>query len=65
MKDTALARAGFLYTGEGEKVMCPWCGVVLTEWEVFDDPHIEHRKWSPQCKFIDMVYPSTDNGIFN
>ena len=38
-----ISRAGFLYTGEGDKVICPWCRIHLIEWESYDIPMDEHR----------------------
>ena len=52
-----LSRAGFLYTGEGDKVICPWCRIHLIEWESFDIPIDEHRRHSPYCDFIKMLFP--------
>ena len=52
-----LCRAGFLYTGEGDKVLCPWCKLMLIEWEVYDLPFEEHRRHSPYCSYLDMVMP--------
>ena len=58
MKAEDLAKAGFVYTGEGEKVSCPWCNIVLTDWDPFDEAFLEHRRHSPQCDFILMLFPS-------
>ena len=44
IKAEQLTRAGFLYTGEGDKVSCPWCRIQLTEWETYDVPIEEHRR---------------------
>ena len=52
-----LSRAGFLYTGEGDKVTCPWCRIHLIEWESYDVPIDEHRRHSPFCDFIKMLFP--------
>ena len=29
-------KAGFYYSSEGDKVICPWCNINLTEWESYD-----------------------------
>ena len=50
-------RAGFLYTGEGDKVTCPWCRIQLTEWDTYDVPIEEHRRHSPYSDFIKMLFP--------
>ena len=39
----SIARGGFIYTGRGDKVYCPWCQISLVEWETFDIPMDEHR----------------------
>ena len=57
IKADQLTRAGFLYTGEGDKVTCPWCRILLTEWETYDVPIEEHRRHSPYCDFIKMLFP--------
>ena len=51
------ARGGFIYTGRGDKVYCPWCQISLVEWETFDIHMDEHRRHSPNCEFILMLYP--------
>ena len=52
-----IARGGFIYTGRGDKVYCPWCQISLVEWETFDIPMDEHRRHSPNCEFILLLYP--------
>ena len=53
----AIARAGFIYSGHGDKVICPWCKIKLIDWECFDIPMDEHRKHSPNCQFMLMLFP--------
>ena len=50
-----LAKAGFYYTGEIDKVACFACSVILSEWERTDDPWVEHFKWSKNCSFLKMM----------
>ena len=50
-----LAKAGFYYTGEIDKVICFACGATLREWERTDDPWTEHYKWSKTCVFLKMT----------
>ena len=50
-------KAGFYYSGEGDKVICPWCNLNLTEWETYDIPMEEHQKHSPYCAFVLMLNP--------
>ena len=52
-----IARGGFIYTGRGDKVYCPWCQISIVEWEIFDIPMHEHRRHSPNCEFILLLYP--------
>ncbi|NWX76124.1 BIRC1 protein, partial [Alca torda] len=44
---TALAKAGFFYTGGGDKVQCFNCARCLQHWEEGEDPMEEHAKWFP------------------
>ncbi|NWX18272.1 XIAP ligase, partial [Aegotheles bennettii] len=47
-----LARAGFVYTGEGDKVKCFSCHVTIEGWAPGDSAAESHKKLSPNCKFI-------------
>ncbi|XP_032878241.1 baculoviral IAP repeat-containing protein 3-like [Amblyraja radiata] len=47
-----LAKAGFHYTGEDDKVVCFVCGGRLSNWEPGDRATIEHRRHFPSCPFI-------------
>ena len=38
VKGYDIAAAGFVYSGHGDKVICPWCQVALIEWETTDKP---------------------------
>ncbi|KAM6056718.1 E3 ubiquitin-protein ligase XIAP isoform 1-T1 [Theristicus caerulescens] len=49
---SALARAGFVYTGEGDKVKCFSCHTVIEGWAPGDSAVERHKKLSPNCKFI-------------
>jgi hypothetical protein len=51
----AMAKAGFIYTGESDVVRCFGCSIRLSQWEKTDDPWVEHLKWSPECSFLKMV----------
>ncbi|NXI89963.1 BIRC1 protein, partial [Psophia crepitans] len=44
---TALAKAGFFYTGEGDRVQCFNCAGCLQNWEEGEDPMKKHAKWFP------------------
>ena len=50
-------KAGFYYSDEGDKVICPWCNLNLTEWESYDIPMEEHQKHSPYYAFVLMLNP--------
>jgi hypothetical protein len=45
-----LSECGFLYTGDGDAVMCFKCGITLRSWEKIDDPKIEHDKHATKKK---------------
>lgn len=44
-----LACAGFYYINRSDQVKCAWCQRVIGEWEISDDPVMEHLKFSPAC----------------
>lgn len=48
-----LAKAGFYYTGPGDRVACFACGGKLSNWEPNDDPLSEHRRHFPHCPFLE------------
>ena len=63
-----LARNGFYYLGEGDRVQCVFCNVVLSSWEKGDNVITEHRRHSKNCLFVlgkkttNIPYsPSTDS----
>ena len=47
-----LARAGFFFLLDRDRVQCVFCRVIIGEWEEGDDPEIEHRHHSTRCPFI-------------
>ena len=49
-----LVEAGFVCTGDGDKVFCFACGIQLSNWEPWDTAWGEHKRWSPGCKFLKM-----------
>ena len=51
----ALAKAGFVYTGKGDKVACYRCGVPILDWERTDNVWNEHNRWSPSCEYLKMI----------
>ena len=50
-----LARAGFYYTGQYDKVTCFCCNLTVHAWEQNDDPWKEHERLSPSCMYIKMI----------
>ncbi|NXX89787.1 XIAP ligase, partial [Centropus bengalensis] len=49
---SALAQAGFVYTGEGDKVKCFSCRRTIDGWAPGDSAVERHKQLSPDCKFI-------------
>ncbi|XP_055509876.1 baculoviral IAP repeat-containing protein 3-like [Leucoraja erinacea] len=50
-----LAQAGFFYTGHQDNVRCFHCDGGLRNWELGDDPWMEHAKWFPRCQYLLQV----------
>ncbi|XP_053130276.1 E3 ubiquitin-protein ligase XIAP isoform X2 [Hemicordylus capensis] len=56
-----LARAGFFYTGEGDKVKCFSCHATVEGWQPMDTAVGRHRAVSPSCTFInDLTFSKQD-----
>jgi hypothetical protein len=51
-----LAEAGFYYMGFGDNVKCFSCDLILSEWDIGDDPMDEHMMHSKKCEYINSVY---------
>lgn len=49
-----LAEAGFYYNQIHDNTLCFHCGGGLKNWEVDDDPWIEHARWFQKCGFINI-----------
>ena len=47
-----LVRAGFIYTGVGDKVRCFQCGVVCSNWRQEDIPFNIHQQHNLFCPFL-------------
>ncbi|XP_013858640.1 baculoviral IAP repeat-containing protein 2 isoform X2 [Austrofundulus limnaeus] len=58
--ERSLARAGWYYTGTGDRVQCFRCNVTAEGWQTGDCPIERHRQLSPSCSFIQSL-PSTTN----
>lgn len=50
-KPQTLAKAGFFYFNDGDKVQCAFCLGIIGEWEENDDPFREHKTHFPRCPF--------------
>ena len=48
----SLALAGFFYSGEGDKVQCHSCRLILKKFESTDIPWLEHARWGHKCKVV-------------
>jgi hypothetical protein len=49
---TVLARDGWFYTGQFDRVRCAFCRGVLRNWVAGDEPSAEHRRHFPDCPFV-------------
>ena len=49
---SALAKAGFYYLGQTDRVRCAFCSGTLKNWQHGDDAFTEHRKHFAHCPFI-------------
>lgn len=47
-----LAKAGFFYFNDADKVQCAFCLGIVGAWEATDDAFVEHKKHFPRCPFI-------------
>lgn len=54
IKPPALVDAGFYYTGTGDQVLCFHCGGGLRDWEINDDPWVQHALWFSKCPYLIM-----------
>ena len=50
-----LTQAGFFYSGASDHVYCFHCGKGLHSWEMFENAFVEHKKYSPNCKYMQMI----------
>lgn len=47
-----MARAGFVYLKQGDRVQCAFCYGIVAEWEPNDNPFQDHFKHFPRCPFV-------------
>uniref|UniRef100_A0A131XUQ0 Putative inhibitor of apoptosis protein 1 and 2 iap1 iap2 n=2 Tax=Ixodes ricinus TaxID=34613 RepID=A0A131XUQ0_IXORI len=57
---TELARAGFYYLQQDDRVRCAFCRGTIHNWERGDDPLVEHGRHFPCCPFL--LDPSLEEG---
>ncbi|MCW4345383.1 MAG: baculoviral IAP repeat-containing protein [Candidatus Thiodiazotropha endolucinida] len=50
-----LAQAGFYYTGQSDVTVCFACNLKLNQWDRQDMPWEEHKRLSPDCRYLKMV----------
>ncbi|XP_057335009.1 death-associated inhibitor of apoptosis 1-like [Microplitis mediator] len=50
-----LAAAGFFYIGVEDQVKCYECGVRIGRWDENEDPVVSHRRWQPDCRFVQTL----------
>lgn len=48
----SLARAGFYYLNDSDKVKCAWCSGIVAEWELGDNAFDEHKRLFPNCPLM-------------
>ncbi|XP_066570775.1 E3 ubiquitin-protein ligase XIAP isoform X2 [Amia ocellicauda] len=51
-----LARAGFYYTGEADRVQCFSCRQTVDNWRNGDAPAERHQQVSPQCTYLSCTH---------
>lgn len=47
-----LAKAGFYFTGDIDRVRCFECSTEICRWEDGDIPMSEHQRWGGRCRFV-------------
>lgn len=50
-----LCKAGFYYSGTGDRVICFSCKIELCKWQKTDDPWAEHLRYSSSCEYLKIV----------
>lgn len=48
----SLAKAGFYFLREADKVKCAFCSGIVGFWEIGDEPKQEHTRHFPFCSFV-------------
>uniref|UniRef100_A0A0B7AYB5 RING-type domain-containing protein n=1 Tax=Arion vulgaris TaxID=1028688 RepID=A0A0B7AYB5_9EUPU len=52
IKKDDLIKSGLFFAGYGDCCRCFFCGGGLRNWEVEDDPFVEHARWFDKCSYI-------------
>lgn len=65
-----LARAGFYFTGQADRVRCFSCHKTVENWCKGDTPVERHKEVSPSCRFLSCTHrtnfnPSSDTPLTN
>ncbi|GIX94313.1 baculoviral IAP repeat-containing protein 7-A [Caerostris extrusa] len=55
LPQTAFSECGLFYTDNEDIVTCFYCGGSLGNWELNDDPWVEHEKYFPDCRYLNLV----------
>ena len=53
-----IAKAGFYFLGERDRVKCWYCNGGLQNWEPMDEPWREHAKWFPTYVALGILFYS-------
>ncbi|QBC76092.1 inhibitor of apotosis 3 [Neophasia sp. alphabaculovirus] len=52
LEPSQMAANGFYYLGRADEVRCAFCKVEIMRWLEGDDPAVDHKRWAPQCPFL-------------
>lgn len=50
-----MAEAGLFYTGTADLCRCFTCDGGLQNWDLDDDPWLEHARWFPNCAYVRQI----------
>nr|UIX56245.1 IAP3 [Hyphantria cunea nucleopolyhedrovirus]UIX56391.1 IAP3 [Hyphantria cunea nucleopolyhedrovirus] len=59
-----MAANGFYYLGRNDEVRCAFCKVEIMRWLEGDDPAVDHKRWAPQCPFINGAVSNREEDQF-
>ncbi|AAQ91688.1 inhibitor of apoptosis protein 3 [Choristoneura fumiferana DEF multiple nucleopolyhedrovirus] len=52
LEPSQMAANGFYYLRRSDEVRCAFCKVEIMRWLEGDDPAVDHKRWAPQCPFV-------------